>query len=130
MSSEKAASGGGDPRRATGREGERLARSMLEAKGWRIRDANWRCKLGELDLVAEDGDCLVLVEVRTRRGDRFGSPEASVGRDKQARLRRLGAAYVQQSRWPGSWRIDVVAIELGRRGEVVRAEHYRNAVGG
>lgn len=119
-----------DTRQATGRRGEEMAREMVEAWGWRLRDTNWRCKLGELDIVAEDGACLVFVEVRTRRGPRFGTPEESVGHVKQARLRRLGTAYVQQARWHGPWRIDVVAIELGPGDTVVRTAHYPNAVGG
>jgi putative endonuclease len=103
---------------------------MVESLGWRVRDTNWRCRIGEIDIVAEDAGCLVFVEVRTRRGERFGSPEESVGYAKRLRLRRLGAAYVQQARWHGPWRIDVVAIRLGPGDDAVRIAHYRNAVEG
>lgn len=119
-----------DERRSLGSRGEALVADRLVAAGWRIRALNWRCRLGEIDIVAQDGDCLVLVEVRTRRGERFGAPEESVGRAKQERLARLAAAYVQAEDWQGPWRIDVVAVTLQPDGSVSRMAHYANAVEG
>lgn len=115
-------------RLATGRRGEELAVEMLTAWGWQIRDTNWRCTAGELDIVAEDGDCLVIVEVRTRRGVSFGLPEESVGRVKQARLMTLGLLYTQSCQWDGPWRIDVLAINLDPAGNACRIVHYPYAV--
>jgi len=117
-------------RQRLGRRGEQLAAQQLEAKGFDIVERNWRCETGELDLVARDGECLVAVEVRTRRGRSMGSPEESITTAKQARLIALGEAYVQESGWDGNWRIDVVAIEMDRRGRVLRVAHYENAVTG
>ena len=119
-----------DDRRGLGRRGEQLAAAHLEAKGFGIVARNWRCETGELDLVALDGECLVMVEVRTRRGRSMGSPEESITAAKQERLALLGLAYVQESEWVGDWRIDVVAIEMDRRGRVLRMAHYENAVTG
>jgi len=115
-----------DARRALGRRGEALVAAQLAAWGWPVRATNWRCPLGELDIVAEDGDWLVIVEVRTRRGARFGSPEDSVGWRKQTRLIRLGQAYVHAVGWEGPWRIDVVAVEFGSDGALDRLAHYPN----
>jgi putative endonuclease len=117
-------------RRALGQRGEELAGRCLAGKDYRILARNWRCSGGELDLVALDGDCLVFVEVRTRRGVEMGSPEESITPDKQARLISLAETYVQAQDWQGSWRIDVVAIELDRRGSCLRVDHYENAVTG
>ncbi len=115
-------------RRGLGRRGEDLAARYLVARGYELVARNWRCEVGELDLVARDGDCLAFVEVRTRRGEMLGSPEESVTSAKQARLIALAEAYVQAYDWSGDWRIDVVAVEIDRHGQVVRLDHYENAV--
>ena len=119
-----------DDRRGLGRRGEELAARQLAAKGYQIVEQNWRCEAGELDLVAREGECLVLIEVRARRGRSMGSPEESITMAKQARLIALGEAYVQEHDWAGHWRIDVVAIEMDRRGRLLRVDHYENAVTG
>ncbi len=115
-------------RRGLGRRGEDLAARYLVARGYELVARNWRCEVGELDLVVRDGDCLAFVEVRTRRGEMLGSPEESVTSAKQARLIALAEAYVQACNWSGDWRIDVVAVEIDRHGQVVRLDHYENAV--
>jgi putative endonuclease len=119
-----------DDRRGLGRRGEELAARHLAAQGYEILARNWRCETGELDLVARDGDCLALVEVRARRGRVMGTPEESITVAKQARLVALAEAYVQEYDWPGDYRIDVVAVELDRRGRLLRVAHYENAVTG
>ncbi len=73
--------------------GERLAAAHLESKGYRILHRNWRCREGEVDLVAERDGCLVFVEVRTRRGEAHGSPEESVTAAKAARLLAVAEAF-------------------------------------
>lgn len=119
-----------DSRRKLGQRGEALAAQHLEHQGYEILARNWRCQAGELDLVALDGPCLVAVEVRTRRGRRFGTPEESITAAKRARLIELADAYVDEAGWAGHWRIDVVAIEMDRTGHLLRLEHYENAVTG
>ncbi|MBI4217156.1 MAG: YraN family protein [Chloroflexi bacterium] len=119
----------GPSRRATGQRGERLAREFLAGQGYCIREANYRCPQGEIDLVAEKDGCLVFVEVRTRRGKGFGTPEESVGQDKAQRLLALAETYCQaHENLPAGRRIDVVAVELGPGGRVTRLEHIENAV--
>lgn len=117
-----------EARQRTGRLGERLAAQRLEAEGWRILDRNWRGKGGEIDLVAREGDSLVLVEVRARRSRRFGSAEESIGAAKQRRMAALAEQYVLDSGWPGPWRVDVIALDLGADGSVLRLDHYRDAL--
>jgi putative endonuclease len=120
----------GDDRRGLGRRGEDLAARQLAAQGYEVVARNWRCESGELDLVARDGECLVFVEVRTRRGGAMGSPEESITAAKQARLIALADAYVQDNDWQGDWRLDVVAVEMDRRGRLQRVDHYENAITG
>jgi putative endonuclease len=119
-----------DSRQRLGRWGEDLAARHLVAKGYEVVARNWRCETGELDLVVRDGDCLAFVEVRTRRGRAMGTPEESITAAKQARLSALAEAYVQAHDWPGYWRLDVVAIEVDRRGRLLRVDHYENAITG
>lgn len=119
-----------DDRRGLGRRGEDLAAQHLVARGYQIVARNWRCEVGELDLIARDGACLAFVEVRTRRGRALGTPEESVTAAKQARFIELALTYVQAHDWPGDWRIDVVAVEMDQRGRLLRVDHYENAVTG
>jgi putative endonuclease len=116
-------------RLAVGRHGEELALRHLIGLGHELVERNWRCEVGEVDLVTQDAECLTFVEVRTRRGKKMGTPEESITPSKQARLMALGEAYVQAHEWHGEWRIDVVAIELDRSGRLLRLDHYENAVG-
>ncbi len=129
------------PRQALGRAGEELAATVLTAAGLTVVARNWRCRYGELDLIAQEtapdlsrgGErvpWLVIVEVRTRRGVAFGSAAESVNAAKQAKLRTVAQAYVQEIGWTGPWRIDVVAIQLDARGRLLDLAHIRHAVTG
>jgi putative endonuclease len=117
-----------DKRKQTGQQGETIAVAYLADKGCEILQRNWSCPTGELDIVVKDGETLVFVEVRTRRGERFGTAEESVTPRKQARLIELAQTYLQEvaSSHP-SWRIDVVAVQLGRG--LPQINHIENAVG-
>lgn len=95
-----------------------------------IRERNWRCSLGEVDIVAKDGGCLVFVEVRTRRGKEYGTPEESVTQAKQTKLIEVAQTYLQEHSWQGDWRIDVVAVEMNPRGKLRRMGLIKNAVTG
>ncbi len=117
------------PRRRLGNWGEGVAAVQLEAKGYTIVARNWRCAVGEIDLVARDGETLVFVEVKTRRGRAYGAPEEALTPRKAQKLLQLGAQYVyEQSLGDINWRIDLVAIELDARGLLLRCDHVRNAV--
>ncbi|MFE0650761.1 YraN family protein [Streptomyces sp. NPDC059534] len=105
---------------ALGRYGEELATRRLLAAGMQILARNWRCgRTGEIDIVARDGDTLVVCEVKTRRDGTYEHPMAAVTPRKAERLRRLAACWVDRSGVPapaGGIRIDLVGIVLPRRG--------------
>jgi len=96
--------------------GEELAADHLSALGMRIMARNWRCRYGELDLIAEDTDhTVVFVEVKTRTGDGFGGLPYAVSPQKVRRLRRLAGLWLvqQDQRW-AQVRIDVIGVRVGR----------------
>jgi putative endonuclease len=108
-----------------GRYGEDIAVRFLATTGLTILGRNWRCPQGEIDIVALDGDDVVIVEVKTRRSGAFGPPAEAVTREKLARLRRLAAAWLaQEERGFDGVRIDVVAVEVASVG-AARVEHLR-----
>ncbi|MCL0089642.1 YraN family protein [Dehalococcoidia bacterium] len=118
-----------DTRKLMGAFGERAAREYLKKRGYKILETNFRGALGEIDIVAQDGDCVVFVEVRTRRSLAFGTPEESITAAKKARLIKLAQSYIQGHRDPSCpWRIDIVAIEIGQDGKITRIELIENAV--
>ena len=117
-------------RKRLGDVGEEIAARELARRGYTVRERNWRCPEGELDIVAEQGDVLVLAEVRTRRGDRFGTPEESITPAKRAHLIASAQAYLQAHSLDCDWRIDVVAVEMSARGELLRVDVIENAIEG
>ena len=120
-----------DYRQKLGRWGEQLAAKRLEAKGYVLLDRNWRCPRGEIDLVAKDGDVLVFVEVKTRRGRSYGTPEEAFTRSKSKRLLELGQRYLlERDIEDVEWRVDLVAVELDRQGTLQRFEHLPNVAWG
>jgi putative endonuclease len=101
-----------------GREGEQVAASFLADAGFRVVDRNWRCKQGEIDIVAVDGRTLVICEVKTRSGLRFGTPIEAITRPKALRLRRLAALWVGAHGMTfDQIRIDVVGVLRDASGE-------------
>jgi len=134
-----------------GRYGERVALRHVVSRGWQVLDTNWRGKDGELDIVALDGDVLVVIEVKTRSGHGFGHPAEAVTPRKLARIKRLtgqwltvfrerlAAARLAEEAVPGSpvpvlpdvrtrfgaIRIDVVAVTLQEQGRAV-VEHLES----
>lgn len=117
-------------RGALGRLGEERAAAHLARAGYSLVARNWRCPLGEIDLVALQGDQVVFVEVKTRRGEAW-PPEESVGAAKAARLVALAYAYLEATAAAPAtpWRIDVIAVELDAAGRVARLEQIEHAVG-
>jgi len=79
-----------------GQKGEKLAASLLKKEGYRILEYNYRGRLGEIDLIAEDGDCLVFVEVKTRCNIAFGHPLESIDRRKQRQLIKVAREYLAE----------------------------------
>jgi putative endonuclease len=120
----------GDYKRRLGQRGEDIAVAYLRRQGYLVLDRNWRCPAGELDVVAREGETLAFVEVRTRRGERFGTPEESITPAKGAKLVELAQTYLQEKGLTDqNWRIDVVAVELEQGDKVKRVNLIRNAVG-
>ncbi len=116
-------------RRDTGILGEKLAKDFLKKRGYHIKETNYRCPEGEIDIVAKHKDYLVFVEVRTKRSLEFGSPEESITPTKKERLKATASHYRQtHSNLPQLWRIDVVAVELNQKAEPSRIELIENAV--
>jgi putative endonuclease len=117
-----------DARRRLGQFGERVAVAHLESKGYRILARNYRCPDGEVDIIAEDGGCLVFVEVRTRRGDAMGTAVESLTLLKGARISATAEAYCEANPdAPEERRIDVIAVDLTPSGRLLRLEHIENA---
>ena len=110
----------------TGKQGETLAAAYLEKAGYQIIERNYRCLFGEMDLVARDGQTVVFVEVKSRKSDRFGVPQLSVGLQKQKKLSQIALHYLEQKRfYPCDTRFDVIAIRMRPEGHQV--ELIRNA---
>lgn len=108
-----------DPRRSLGGGGEAAAAAWYEANGYEVLARNWRCRLGEIDLIVKRGHLIAFCEVKTRSSQAFGHPVEAVTREKRDRVRHLAARWLQDSPVrPGVIRFDVVAV-LGDRAEVV-----------
>lgn len=112
-----------------GRQGEDLALTHLTARGYQVLHRNWRCPDGELDLVLMDGETLVFVEVKARRGTDFGAPEDAITPAKRRHLVRSAKAYLEaHAKACAAWRFDVIAIDCRPSGAVLRLEHYRDVI--
>jgi len=116
-------------RKDTGARGEQLAVDFLKKRGYRILQRNYRCRWGEIDIIAQHKEYLVFVEVRTKKGSTFGTPEESISFFKKEKLVSLANTYLQGCHNPPPhWRIDVIAVELAPDNRVSRLEHIENAV--
>ena len=103
----------GASRIETGRRGEDLAVDYLKQRGYRIIERNYRCPFGEIDIVAQQGEVVVFIEVKTRRSPRFGDPQQSITLEKRKHISRIALDYLQKKRlYPCSARFDVVAIRM------------------
>lgn len=110
-----------------GAEGERLARSYLEKKGYHFIAKNFKRAHGEIDLIMDDGDTLVFVEVKSRHNRRYGEPIEAVGYTKQRHIRYCANAYIRERRIENRRiRFDVVEILISLYGEA-KFRHTRNA---
>ena len=110
---------------ALGRYGEDLAARHLIAEGYIVLARNWRCTAGEIDIVARDGDSLVVVEVKTRSSLGYGTPFEAVTERKLHRLERLGLQWMRDTGTRSrTMRVDVISILRPRTGRTV-IEHVR-----
>lgn len=102
-----------------GKQGEKAVKKLLENRGYRILETNFRTRFGEIDIIAERSDTLVFVEVKTRTGVSFGIPEEAVHPQKQERIRRVAVEYLSTmgSKFYKEVRFDVAAIFAGKDGK-------------
>jgi putative endonuclease len=117
------------PRTKLGTRGEELVRRLIQRKGYEILECNYRCRWGEVDIVAQDGDEVVFLEVRTRRSADYGTPEESLIIAKLRRLLITAQHYLQQQgKGDINWRIDLVSVHLEPGYRLQRIEHLKHAV--
>lgn len=107
--------------------GEEIAADLLKRNGLVILARNFRCRYGEIDIVAKDHKTLVFIEVKTRKSLRFGRPEEAVDYRKRAKLRLLAALYLKDNvTQVTSYRFDVYAIYLNEENKLQSAEVLEN----
>lgn len=118
-------------RQDSGRLGEKLAAEALRKKGYKIVGTNYRCRHGEVDIIALHRGCLVFIEVRSKSGTAFGTPGESLTAQKQRKLAATAMDYLaKHPGLPEDWRIDFVAVELDpAAGKATRIEIIENALG-
>ena len=110
----------GSGRIQTGKRGEDIAVAYLKNRGYRIIERNYKCLFGEIDIVAKDGDTVVFVEVKSRKSEKFGDPQAAVGLEKQKKISRISLKYLEEKHlYPCDARFDVVAIKMLPAGSIV-----------
>jgi putative endonuclease len=116
------------PGRDLGQRGEALAAKELKRRGYKVLERRWRCRLGEIDIVARDGEVLVVVEVKARSRTDYGPPIDAVDWDKRRKLETLARAYVQaKGLRRESLRFDLVGVVFSK-GEKPRVEIFPDAL--
>lgn len=117
------------PTQPFGRYGEQLAVNHLQAAGYEIITTNWRCPLGEIDIVAQKDNTLVFVEVRSRHAENTEASFESINTRKQAKLAALANDYIDTHKLDDiMWRIDVVGVAIPHIGKAI-IEHIEDALG-
>lgn len=111
-------------RRLLGQAGEGLAAQYLRKKGYRILERNYRTRYGEIDIICKKGDQIVFVEVRSKRGNRFGTGAESVNWQKQQRVRSVAQFYLKQKQLLSApIQFDVIDVQFEPKLEIVHIEH-------
>ena len=119
-----------------GKIGEDMARKFLEDRGYEIIEQNYKTRYSEIDLVtlrhgsgqAKNGDEMVFVEVRTKIGENFGTPEDTLDYKKKNKIRFNALSYTAFKKWAGPIKIDAICIVLKPNYELSRLNHYENIV--
>lgn len=113
-----------------GREGEEIAREFLKEKGFRLIESNYSNVLGEIDIIMSDKDWLVFVEVKLKIGDKYGSPEEMINKNKLAKVRRVAESFLVLEKETAKnfekYRIDAVCIVLNGDKTIRSVKHYPN----
>lgn len=101
----------GDRRREVGRKGEQIAEKFLKSAGYKILERNYRCPVGEIDIIAEEKGVLVFAEVRTLSTDSWGMPQMSISITKEKRIVKTSLYYLSEKKmWDRNCRFDVIAV--------------------
>ena len=115
-------------KKQVGDKGEKLAEDFLKRKGYNIIQRNYRCKLGEIDIIAEQDNVIVFVEVRTKQTESFGLPQYSITSGKMNRITKSALCYIQEKElYERSCRFDVIAITFSQDSRKPNIEHIENA---
>ena len=117
-------------RQTTGKEAETIAAAWLRRQGYAITAKNVRTPLGEIDLVAQDGNTLCFIEVRARRSEQFGTPEESITYAKQRHMLRAAQWYLQSKRWRDDVPVRLDLITIRWQGTEPQINHLKNIFGG
>lgn len=110
------------------RVGEEIAKEYLKNKGYKILEQNARSRFSEIDLIVKKNNQLILVEVRTKKGENFGSPEESLNKKKLKKLWFNAQLYIAKNHWQGAFRIDAVCVVLRLDNSIERVNHYENII--
>ncbi|MEK7664663.1 MAG: YraN family protein [Patescibacteria group bacterium] len=117
-----------------GKIGEELAKKFLEKQGYKIIEQNYKTKYAEIDLVvslpvrADKPKSLIFIEVRTKIGESFGSPEETINKKKMRKLLGNASSYAAIKKWEGPYRIDAICIVLKPDYSIIRLNHYENII--
>ncbi|MCF7877545.1 MAG: YraN family protein [Candidatus Omnitrophica bacterium] len=109
-----------------GNLGESIAKDYLKKKGYKIIDQNYRTRYAEIDLIAIYRRVLIFIEVRTKIGERFGSPEETLSKKKINKITRNCLAYIYQNGWKKDYRIDAICVVFEENKGLERVSHYKN----
>jgi putative endonuclease len=113
----------------TGKIGEKLAVGFLKKRKFRVVATNYRCRTGEIDIIAENKKSLIFIEVRTKTSSEYGSPEESITAYKKNKLITTALTYLdEQQQTDVFWRIDFIAVDLDENGKLKRIEHIENVI--
>ena len=107
-------------KKVLGKKGEKLVAEYLKKQGYKILEKNYRTPFGEADIIAEDGEEIAFIEVKTRTSDSYGQPSEAVGKDKQARYKRIAQCYWLQTGKEPNARFDVAEVYADGRIEYIK----------
>lgn len=111
-----------------GKFGEDIASKYLEAKGYKIKERNYRTFLGEIDIVSEYKGNIIFVEVKTRRSNKFGYPEEAINYNKQRKIIKNALCYLAKyNLWKNNYYFDVILVSISNHKDIKRIKHIRNA---
>ncbi len=103
----------------SGKTGEAIAAKYLKKSGYKILERNYRKKYGEIDIIAQKGENIAFVEVKTRKSDLYGTPSEFVTAKKQAKIKKAAYTYIQENDLDADFTFDIIEVYLNSKGENV-----------